>query len=62
MDKSFFYRTHSLWNALPYELREIESFSVFKKGLIKHMWDTIGNDPNKNDGLCLDDFNASDEE
>ena len=62
LNKSFFYRTHSLWNALPYELREIESTSLFKTTLIKHMWDTLCNDPNKSSGFCIDDFYASDSE
>ena len=61
LDKSFYYRTHSLWNALPYELREIESISLFKANLVKHLWDTVGNNP-KSDSFCLDDFYASDTE
>ncbi len=60
LNKSFFYRTHSLWNALPYELREIEGTSLFKTTLIKHMWDTLGNDPNKSGDLCIDDFYSPD--
>ena len=62
LNKSFFYRTHSLWNALPYELRGIESTSLFKATLIKHMWDTLCNGANESDDFCIDDFYASDTE
>ncbi len=35
---SFFYRAHLIWNCLPLEIREIESHSLFKNELIKHLW------------------------
>ena len=38
LNKSFFYRTHTLWNALPLEIRQIESSSAFKNEVIKHLW------------------------
>ena len=38
LDKSFFYRCHSLWNRLPLELREITSPSTFKSMLVSHLW------------------------
>ena len=62
LDKSFFYRTHSLWNALPYELREMEGVSVFKSNLVRHMWDSLvpKDWTDVNDNSCLDDFNLSD--
>ena len=41
LEKSYFYRTHSCWNALPLELREIGSISLFKIRLEKHLWSTI---------------------
>ena len=58
LDKSFFHRTHSLWNALPYELREMEGVSLFKSNLVRHMWDSLV--PNDPDNSCLEDFNLSD--
>ena len=36
--KSFFYRAHSAWNKLPFEIRKIESPGLFKKKLIDHLW------------------------
>ena len=51
--KSFFYRTHLLWNSLSLELREILSPSLFKLEVTKHLWNTLltTNSPN-----CDDDF------
>ena len=45
LEKSFFYRTHSFWNALPIELREIGSISLFKSKLENHLWATILESP-----------------
>ena len=36
--KSFFYRSHLLWNSLPFELREIQSTALFKSKILKHLW------------------------
>ena len=41
LNKSFFFRAHCLWNKLPIEIREIESASLFRSALIKHMWDNL---------------------
>ena len=41
LNKSFFFRVHSVWNNLPVELREINSASLFRSGLTKHMWDSL---------------------
>ena len=38
LNKSFFYRTHTEWNALPLQIRQILSPSLFKKEVIKHLW------------------------
>ncbi len=59
LNRSFFFRTHSLWNALPYELRQIESYSIFKAHLLKHLWDSLipGDFDN---GDCLSDFYSFD--
>ena len=48
--KSFFYRSHLLWNSLPLELREILSTVTFKSKISEHLWkstlleDTDGNE------------------
>ena len=43
LDKSFFYRTHSLWNNLPLELRAIESKTLFRARLDAHLWQCLLN-------------------
>lgn len=50
LDKSFFYRTHCLWNSLPLEIREQTSLSGFKAKLESHLWDlsTVNDDPDPN--------------
>jgi hypothetical protein len=37
LSKSFFYRTHLIWNRLPFALREIVRPSMFKSELLKHI-------------------------
>ncbi len=39
LNKSFFFRVHTLWNALSFEIREteIESPLIFKARLIEHL-------------------------
>ncbi len=44
ISKSFFYRSHLMWNQLPYELRSIESPSIFKTKLLKHLWNELFSD------------------
>ena len=44
LSKSFFYRTHLLWNSLPLELRQINCPSKFKSGLSKYLWNSLSND------------------
>ena len=39
--KNFFYRTHTKWNHVPYEVREINSLSEFKSKLTAYMWEKI---------------------
>jgi hypothetical protein len=41
ISKSFFYRAHILWNNLPYDVRSIESLSIFKNRLLAHHWSYI---------------------
>ena len=58
LNRSFFFRTHSLWNALPYELRQIESYSMFKAGLLKHMWNSLISKDLETDD-CLYDYDLT---
>ncbi len=41
LEKSFFYRTHSSWNALPLELRQIGGISEFRNKLENHLWKSV---------------------
>ena len=38
LNKSFFFRTHTLWNSLPFDLRNSMRLSQFKIKLAKHFW------------------------
>ena len=58
LERSFFYRTDLLWNKLPYETREIESPSLFKKSLTNHLWNYVPGDSDIND--LLYDFDSFD--
>ena len=38
LNKSFFFRTHTLWNSLPFDIRNSIRLSQFKIKLAKHFW------------------------
>ena len=52
--KSFFYRTHLLWNELPISLREIIRPSIFKSKLLDYIWNNSIKDEYK---MSLNDSN-----
>jgi endonuclease/exonuclease/phosphatase family metal-dependent hydrolase len=39
--QGFFYRTHTKWNNLPLEVRELATLSEFKAKLLKFLWDNV---------------------
>ena len=41
LNKSFFYRTHTAWNALPLEIREIESSDAYVNKVTNYLWKTL---------------------
>ena len=47
LKKSFFYRTHSLWNSLPYDIRSISSKNSFRARIEKFLWELIMNNPDE---------------
>ena len=49
LNKSFFYRAHTLWNALPFEIRQIQISSAFKNEVIKHLWKLLLMDDDDHD-------------
>ena len=56
LQKSFFYRTHLLWNNIPLELRRIEHYQQFRSKLSKYLWDLIMTDDLP---LDIDEFDDS---
>ena len=47
LKKSFFYRTHLLWNKLPLEIRDHSCPDIFKAKLKDHLWsEMLPTDPN----------------
>ena len=56
LNKSFFYRTHNLWNHLPLEIRQIVSPIEFRREVIIHFWELVS-DENGSDTIddSLDD-------
>jgi hypothetical protein len=53
LEKSFFYRTHMKWNALPLELRNLEGKSEFRSKVESHLWKTI---LSSNEGAGVNDL------
>ena len=41
LNKSFFFRTHTIWNSLPLDIRQISGTSDFKNELTKHLWKLV---------------------
>ena len=57
LNKSFFYRTHFVWNKLPFELRDIKSFSSFRNKLEKILWSESRLEASSSEPIDgLDDF------
>ena len=42
--KSFYFRTHTEWNALPKEIREISNPSLFKDAVKIYFWKNVQDD------------------
>ena len=58
LKKSFFYRTHLLWNSLPLDIKEIVSPNLFKDRLVQYLWNIETN----NEMESYDDFDYSSSE
>ena len=41
LKKSFFFRSHTVWKFLPFEIRSIEDPSKFKTELHKYYWNKV---------------------
>ena len=54
LNKSFFYRTHLLWNKLPFDLRSIKGFSSFRNKLLTFLWGSINADGTSDGDLSVD--------
>ena len=53
---SFFFRTHSSWNNLPYSVREITCSKTFKNSLTKYLWEDLVRYPDAEDGATMQDL------
>ena len=52
LNKSFFFRTHTKWNALPLEIRQILNPDTFKIEVVKYFWKNILDDVLDYDHEC----------
>ena len=41
LSKSFFYRTHLIWNTIPLDIREVSCPSSFKRKLTEYLWKEV---------------------
>ena len=57
LKKSFFYRTHTEWNALPLYIRQKSCPTAFKEHLAQYLWKYIADEHNQSDN---DDFFCDD--
>ena len=55
LNKSFFFRSHSLWNTLPYDKRATQNHTEFLTSIEKYFWNLTVNDTGESgqDGLSL---------
>ena len=56
LNKSFFYRTHTAWNALPLEIREIESSDAYVNKVTNYLWKTLLTDTENTDDLNFEPY------
>ena len=41
LEKSFFYRTHTIWNSTPLEIRKLNIISQFRSKLESRLWESL---------------------
>ena len=56
LNKSFFFRTHTIWNNLPLEIREITDSSAFKSAVTKRLWKLIFLELSDEDDWCEEEI------
>ncbi|MCP4457899.1 MAG: hypothetical protein GY816_07735 [Cytophagales bacterium] len=59
LNKSFFFRTHTIWNDLPLEIRQISGTSAFKNELRKHLWKLVIKEIHEDDDWAGEEEEAS---
>ena len=59
LNKSFFFRSHTLWNSLPYDIRNLKNPKEFNTNLEKHFWNLAlkNTEESGEDGLSSCDEN-----
>ena len=60
LNKSFFFRSYTLWNFLPFDLRNLMRPSQFKIKLVKHYWKMAATDTEQSDSEDEWSFQSSD--
>ena len=60
LNKSFFFRSHTLWNSLPLDVRSEENPTEFKTKLEKHLWYIALRDTDESDDNGLSSSDDSD--
>ena len=54
LEKSFFYRTHMIWNSVPLNIRKLGSISEFRSNLEAHLWSLLlGSDDENGEGADI---------
>ena len=49
LNKSFFFRSHTIWNSIPLDIREEENPNIFKTKLETHYWKVALKDTGESD-------------
>ena len=55
LSKSFYFRTHTIWNALPLQIRENSNLHAFKEQVTKYLWKKF-REYNSDEAVGEDDF------
>ena len=53
LNKSFFFRSHTIWNSLPIEIRKEKNPEKFKTELENHFWELVLDYTNESEDSLL---------
>ena len=60
LNKSFFFRSHTIWNSLPIDIRNEKNPKKFKIELENHFWNLVLNDTNESEDESLSTSSSDD--